>query len=260
MKLSPLQVREIFHLEFLRDFVRKIPASTFVLKGGSNLRFFFGSIRYSEDMDLDAYGISVEKLKERTLAVLKSKFFLGRLRSFGIEEVIPPDMKYAKQTQTVQRFKVHLITSAGEDFFTKVEFSRRGFDNPYSSEAVGSSILAQYQLSPLIVPHYLAEAAAKQKINALISRRHTEPRDIFDLYILSSRITAQNTIDLFGLSQRDLKEIQERIYSTDYDQYRDKVVSFLSIEDQAQYSSKSIWDEIRLTAGSFIEKGLSKNG
>ena len=255
MKLSLLQFREVFHLEFLRELVRKIPASAFVLKGGSNLRFFFGSIRYSEDMDLDAGGITVEKLKERTLAILDSKLLLSKLRSFGIEEVIPPDMRYAKQTQTVQRFKIHLITSAGEDFFTKVEFSRRGFDTPRRSEAVEPSVLAQYYLPPLIVPHYLAEAAARQKFRALLSRRHTEARDIFDLYVLSPRISDQKK-QFKKPPHKELEEMRERIYSVEYRQYCDQVLSFLSEEDRAHYSSRSVWDEIRLTAISLLEKGL----
>jgi len=55
MNYSSLQVREVFHLEFLRELVKAIPTSAFVLKGGSNIRFFFGSVRYSEDMDIDIY-------------------------------------------------------------------------------------------------------------------------------------------------------------------------------------------------------------
>lgn len=253
MKFSALQIREIFHLEFLRELVKKIPASTFILKGGSNLRFFFQSIRYSEDMELDADGISVEKLKQKSLEILDSKPLLSRLRTFGIDELIPPDMKYAKQTKTVQRFKVHLITSAGEDLFTKIEFSRRGFDSPYRVEAIGTSVLGVYQLPPLIIPHYLAESAAKQKINAVRSRRWTEARDIFDLYILSSQIPDEGRKALKNLSQKKLREAQERIYAVDYEQYQNQVVSFFLAEDQAHYRSRKVWDEIRLTALSLID-------
>jgi len=50
MMLNPIQVREIFHLVFLRALVRSMPLSTLALKGGVNLRFFFGSTRYSEGL------------------------------------------------------------------------------------------------------------------------------------------------------------------------------------------------------------------
>jgi predicted nucleotidyltransferase component of viral defense system len=47
------QTIEIFHLLFLRAFGARVDKSLFALKGGCNLRFFFKSVRYSEDMDLD---------------------------------------------------------------------------------------------------------------------------------------------------------------------------------------------------------------
>lgn len=253
MKISVLQIREIFHLEFLRELVKKIPAAGFVLKGGSNLRFFFNSIRYSEDMDLDVEGISVEILKEKSLEIIHSKPLSSRLRTFGIEELIPPNMKYAKQTETVQRFKVHLITSAGEDHFTKIEFSRRGFDSPYGAEAITASVLRLYRLPPIIVPHYSAGAAVNQKIRALLTRRRTEARDIFDLYILSSQISEEDRMTLKKISHRKLKEAQDRIYAVEYEQYRNQVVSYFSAEDQDNYRSKEIWDQIRLTALSLLE-------
>lgn len=42
------------------------------LKGGCNLRFFFGSVRYSEDMDLDVVVIAKETLKNQVDRLLKS--------------------------------------------------------------------------------------------------------------------------------------------------------------------------------------------
>jgi len=59
MIAANLALRELFHLVFLRDLARSVKPSSFVLKGGANLRFFFGSPRYSEDMDIDAREIPV---------------------------------------------------------------------------------------------------------------------------------------------------------------------------------------------------------
>jgi len=242
MKFSALQLRESFHLEFLREFVKSIPASTFVLKGGSNLRFFFGSVRYSEDMDIDIKDIPVHQLQDQCLKILQSRSLLNRLRSFGIDEVVPPDMRYAKQTQTVQRFKIHLIVSSGVDLFTKIEYSRRGFDQDHKSEAVDNQILGAYCLAPLILPHYTAGAVLRQKIRALVSRRQPEARDVFDLYILGPR--ANGTLNL----PPDKTRIErERIYSINYRQYRDQVVEYLDAADRSNYDSPEIWDEIRLS-------------
>ena len=70
MILNPVQLREIFHLVFLRALVRSVPLSTFALKGGVNLRFFFGSIRYSEDMNIDVSGLVVNALSEKVIKYL----------------------------------------------------------------------------------------------------------------------------------------------------------------------------------------------
>jgi hypothetical protein len=50
---SARQYIELFHLVFLRAVSAKGEnKSLFALKGGCNLRFFFRSLRYSEDIDV----------------------------------------------------------------------------------------------------------------------------------------------------------------------------------------------------------------
>jgi len=118
---NPLELREVFHLEFLRQLNIKLKTKYYALKGGTNLRFFYRSCRYSEDMDLDVKQVSIETLKEKVKEILESRSFQDNLKVYGIREVVPPDITKAKQTLTTQRFKVHLITYAGEDLFTKIE-------------------------------------------------------------------------------------------------------------------------------------------
>ena len=184
---SILQVREVFHLEFLRWFTRKLQTGQYALKGGVNLRLFFGSVRYSEDMDIDVKGTGVERIKKTVMDILETRGFADSLNAFGIERVVSPDLLKAKQTETTQRFKIHLITSGGEDLFTKIEFSRRGFSGPIIVEPVSAQILRSYKMTPLLVPHYDANAAIRQKIHALAQRSVLQPRDIFDLFVLHSR-------------------------------------------------------------------------
>lgn len=252
-----LQLREVFHLTFLRALNRSLPESGFVLKGGSNLRFFFGSDRYSQDMDLDVVGVPLHVLCEKVMAILASGSFAATLRTFGVERIRPPDLSVAKQTPTVQRFKVHLLTGAGEDVATKVEFSRRGVDAPHLAEPVLPQLLAAYCMAPLIVRHYTAHAAACQKIKALVSRQRPEARDVFDLYVLSSRSDVLSAEISGGLSARELREAHDRTCAMDYERYRDTVVGFLGPEDQKLYDSKEMWDQIRLVVLSLIEGGLA---
>ncbi len=250
---TPLQRREIFHLEFLRWFGRKLEADYYVLKGGVNLRFFFKSIRYSEDMDLDIHGIRVEKIKNAVMEILSMRGFSDSLKSFGIGKIVPPDMMKAKQTETTQRFKIHLLTSAGEDLFTKIEFSRRGIKGTAIVEPVPSQILRSYKMAPVLVPHYDTISAIQQKIQALAQRSVLQARDIFDLFVLSSQYdNAQKHPP--EMRKAILKLAYENLFLVEYPQFRDTVVDYLGVEDQKAYSSPSVWDEIKLKTAHFLEE------
>jgi hypothetical protein len=56
-------------------------ASQYVLKGGGNLRFFFASPRYSEDMDLDVVAGGVATLKKNGFKILQDKSFARTMQS-----------------------------------------------------------------------------------------------------------------------------------------------------------------------------------
>ena len=250
---NSLQLREIFHLEFLRWLGRKVKVRCYALKGGTNLRFFFGSFRYSEDMDLDIHGVEAGSLKDIVMKILQSPSFQDILKPFGVERVMPPDITRAKQTETTQRFKIHLITFAGEDLFTKVEFSRRGFKGEMIVQPVSSLVLREYKLPPLLISHYDIYSAAMQKIDALATRSIVQARDIFDLYILSSQYKPLKT-KKNEMNDAKLLKARENVFEINFEQFRDTVISYLSTEDQTVYNSPSLWDEIKLKTADFIDE------
>ncbi len=260
MLFDIMQKREAFHLAFLRALTRSVPLSGLALKGGCNLRFFFGSDRYSEDIDLDVSGVAVHVLCDKVMSVLRSAGLTASVRIFGIESIQPPDLGRAKQTETVQRFKVHLITSAGEDLPAKIEFSRREMDSPILLEPVSPRILAAYRMAPMIVPHYGVRAAARQKIRALVTRRQPAARDVFDLYVLSSRPEMSDMKPAGEIVPEELHQAIERVYSLDFERFRETVACFLGAEDQVTYAQSQMWDQIRLVAISMIERGLVDGG
>lgn len=253
MNYNQLQLRELFHLEFLRWFGRKVKAEFYALKGGANLRFFFQSIRYSEDMDLDVRTIPVEKLTTTVMDILNTRSFTENLRTFSIDRLVAPDLMKAKQTATTQRFKIHLITLAGEDLFTKIEFSRRGFKGAVIVQPVANSILRFYKLAPVLVAHYDVDAAIAQKISALATRTVIQARDVFDLFLLSSQYTPQKSREEL-VTLKETTKAHENMFTIEFGQFRDTVVSYLAMEDQTSYGTPAAWDEIRLKASSFLEE------
>lgn len=250
---NSLQLREVFHLEFLRRLGRAVKSENYSVKGGVNLRFFFKSFRYSEDMDIDVRAIGVVQLKETVMKVLINDSFQENLKPFGIVRIIPPDIAKAKQTETTQRFKVHLILSSGEDLFTKVEFSRRGFSGKPIIGAVDDSILRAYKLASLLAPHYDSHCAITQKLGALASRTAIQARDVFDLYILSSQYDIKSKrID--NIKPEIIQKAYDHTFEIEFEQFRDTVVSYLSGEDQMAYNKPESWEEIRLKVANFIEE------
>jgi hypothetical protein len=284
---NSLQIREVFHIEFVRALTRKIKPSFYVLKGGVNMRLFFGSIRYSEDIDLDVNTVSISALRDTVMKIIVSANFQNELKSFGIEKVLPPDMTKAKQTGTTQRFKIHLMTHQGEDLFTKVEFSRRGHAGNAVVQPVPEKILRQYKMSPLIVSHYDARSAIMQKIGALVNplllespgsagggminevaggrviegasgscrrgatRIAVQARDVFDLYVLSTQITPDSRRRIVS-DDATAKTAGENVFSVSFHQFRDSVLSYLSEEDRVAYDSPDLWDEIKLKVHGLI--------
>lgn len=257
---NSLQQREVFHLEFLRWFGRKTDPKYYALKGGVNMRLFFGSIRYSEDMDLDLSGIRVDIIQDIVLKILNTQNFVDNLRPYGIQRISIPDMAKAKQTKTTQRFKIHLETFAGEDLFTKIEFSRRGLTGGIVVNSIPDPILRTYKLIPLIVPHYDAISATIQKIIALALRNRVQARDIFDLYILSPKYLISE-ISKYQIPEKDkLEKAYENLFSVTFEQFRDSVVSFLPPDEQDRYSQQLFWDEIKLRVANLIEELMNRYG
>ena len=203
-KYNPLQLREIFHLEFLRWLGKKVSPSHYALKGGVNLRFFYNSFRYSEDMDLNERLIRVDVLQDKVMQILKSASFQNNLQPFGIDKIIPPDIAKAKQTKTTQRF---------------------------------------YDIVSMV----------SQKIDALIARKIIQPRDVFDLYILSAQIEPADK-EKIKLSLEKINKSRENIFEISFEEFRDIVISYLSEDDQKIYNSPQSWDEIKLKAVNFIEE------
>lgn len=252
---APLQTREVFHLEFLRWFSRKVTADDYVLKGGVNLRLFFKSIRYSEDLDIDIQRVRIERVKKTVLEILSARGFLDSLKSFGIEKVVLPDMRKAKQTETTQRLKIHLLTFGGEDLFTKIELSRRGIKGAGVVEPVSSQILRSYKMAPLLVSHYDVSSAIQQKIQALAQRTVLQARDIFDLFVISSHFeNAQEHHPAGEAGKAILKIAYDNIFLVEFAQFRDTVVAYLGVDDQKTYSSSQAWDEIKLKTANFLDE------
>ena len=226
---------ELFHLAFLGELGAKLDKSRYALKGGCNLRFFFKSVRYSEDIDLDVGSVPIVTLGKNVERVLGSRSLALTLRAAGI---VVRSVSAPKQTETTQRWKL-LLEVSGTPAPTKIEFSRRRLDDGRELGAADPTLIARYGLSPLLCSHYNRDAALLQKLRALIGRSETQARDIFDLDLLLGGSTA-----LPQLTREERDAVIERASSIDADAFRAQVVAFLAPEQQEIYAERSVWTDM----------------
>ena len=233
---------ELFHLLFLDRLGRKLDKARYALKGGCNLRFFLKSIRYSEDMDLDVRTEPPHGLRDKVNGILDGEPFRQTLLARGLEI---EHVTEAKQTDTVQRWKLGLRAATSERTLpTKIEFSRRALDPHVHFESIDPEIIREYRLAPILANHYDANTAARQKLEALCSRRVPQARDVFDLHLLRAA-----GADLAGAARElaaPCEDLRSRVLDVTYAVFAGQVLAYLPPDSQAQYADPEIWDRMVL--------------
>ncbi|MBS2011402.1 MAG: nucleotidyl transferase AbiEii/AbiGii toxin family protein [Deltaproteobacteria bacterium] len=255
--LSETAIREVFHLFFLERLFMVSEASQYVLKGGVNLRFFFASPRYSEDMDLDVVAGSVETLKKNGFKILEDKSLGRAMQAFGVRAIQVNDPTKAKQTTTTQRFRVRLVTTAGIELPTKVEFSRRPRSEEYAvvTESIPGDRTRPYGRLGFPCPHYDGRSAALQKARALPGRETPQCRDVFDLHILALGGHVNRELLREHLTKKERADARAVIDSLEHDAYEGQVVEFLDDEARARHGTSEAWDEMRLRVMELFDDG-----
>lgn len=245
---SDIQLREVFHFCFLERLLKISDPGMFVLKGGVNLRFFFNSPRYSEDMDLDVLAGSVTTLRKNGYKILADGAFIRSLRTYGIEDIELNDPKKAEQTETTQRFRFGLITAAGLRLPSKVEFSRRGgkLEKP-EMELIRPEVAREYRKLSYRCQHYPGEVAVLQKILALAGRPATQARDVFDLGILHAGGYASTIKSYKILTSEKRQQATNALLSLTFEDFNGQVVDYLDEDTRATYGTSAAWLQLQET-------------
>ena len=241
---------EIFHLIFLRHLENKLDKTLYTLKGGCNLRFFFKSIRYSEDIDFDIQIINKETLRTKINKLLNNIDFKNCIKNYQIEI---HQISEAKQTETTQRWKINLkIANIATIVPTKIEFSKRINFNKEETDfiKIDPELIQKYKMYPIMINHYTLKAAFNQKINALIHRTETQARDVFDLQLL---IDAGASLQDLNLELKNKVPVAiENLININFPTFKSQVVGYLLAEYQNYYNKPQIWQEIQNRIKNFL--------
>lgn len=153
------------HLKVLRAVAEQVQDTPYVLKGGSALILTRQMERYTTDIDFD----SARKVN-----------LAGRIENAlkAINGVELQSLKLVKDTDTVQRYKIHYLhQSSGQDILLKVETSFREQPKPKAIETIAG--IKTYRIAYLLEQKLLA---AQNRIAA---------RDLFDIAFLIERFGSQ---------------------------------------------------------------------
>lgn len=213
-----------------------------MLKGEANLRYFFRSDRYSNDIDFDYFSKPDWIVEETVDKVLEGRALpvLLRHQDLNFVEVTKP-----KQTATTRRWKVALSRDrvGGDVVRTKIEFSGRNApDADRDFEVIPEAILNDYGVSSISLSHYKQTAALEQKIAALALRSETKARDVFDIELL---LRLHRVVGPPRLDETHALDAAARAQEVTYQSFRSEVLPFLDDDVAALYESEATWTSMR---------------
>lgn len=248
-KLAQAQVIECFHLALLQVLPRHLKRDHYVVKGGANLRYFFKSVRYSEDIDFDALLEEQWKLAEKVDSAINSPALTLLLRQ---QDIVIANVNSSKQTNTTQRWKM-LLQRRGRDgtISTKVEFSRRNGEECWKLEPVPSDVVRRYGLRPPTLQHYLEGPATEQKIAALALRSETQARDVFDLDLLFRGYP--DAVAHGAVDSTTLGKAIERCLELPFDAFQAQVTPFLDPVSLELYDDRETWEQMQTLVAEKME-------
>ena len=240
--LTFAQVIECFHLAFLNVLPTRVRRENYVVKGGANLRYFYRSHRYSEDIDFDALLGEGWKLTEQVDSCLAAAALTSQLRRY---EITIENINNSKQTTTTRKWKLLLGAPGHAKLIpTKIEFSKRNGDTRFDTKTVDEHVTDAYGLVRPSLRRYDTAPAIEQKIVALARRNESQARDVFDLDWLFRNYNKAG-VELGVLDPDDIERALNSCASLTYDNYLGQVVPFLELDIVEIYGSEEAWNQMQ---------------
>lgn len=211
--------REHLQLLFLKYFYEQKETEKVYFKGGTALRFLFGSFRFSEDIDFTSLA-GEEKLKKlirQTLNKLEKE--AGRT-TFKEERTIANAFT-GRIFQELESFDFPLTT--------RLDFSLREKPIYYDTSVIETT----FPVGPYPqVSHLKIEEIMAEKIRAILTR--TRGRDVFDLWFMFSKniIIDWNLVNkkmAFYKKKAGLNKLIEAVHRVSQEEIKSDLTKFLPL-------------------------------
>ncbi len=166
-------VREYLQARILQSLQDEGAFLNMAFLGGTSFRFLFFLPRYSEDLDfsiLPSKNIMFEKLLNNVKKDLEAENYIINIKSNSLKPVIYAFIKFPYLL-----FDLGISAHREEILSIKIEIDT----NPPEGEVVTTTIIRRYIVLNLL--HYDKPSLFAGKIHAILARKYTKGRDMFDL-------------------------------------------------------------------------------
>jgi predicted nucleotidyltransferase component of viral defense system len=236
-------LREYLQYKILQAIFDSKHASKLAFLGGTALRIVYGNNRFSEDIDLDSFGLSWSEFKE---VIQKVNRFLT-LEGFEVEvKNIAKSAYHFYMRFPTLLYEQGLSPLPEEKILIQVDTTAQGYT--YKPEIIllnKFDVFAEIRVTPL-------EILLSQKIFTAVNRKRPKGRDFYDITYLSSRTKPD-----LGFLNKKLgiktaeglrKEISARIAEYDFKDLADDVAPFLMNQDDIKRVEKfcEFWKQVNL--------------
>jgi len=236
-------LREYLQYKILQAIFDSKHASKLAFLGGTALRIVYGNNRFSEDIDLDNFGLTWPEFEE---VIQKVNRFLT-LEGFEVEvKNISKGAYHCYMRFPTLLYEQGLSPLPGEKILIQVDTTAQGYT--YKPEIIllnKFDVFAEIRVTPL-------EILLSQKILTSVNRKRPKGRDFYDITYLSSRTKPD-----LGFLNKELgvntgeglrKEISARIAEYDFKYLSDDVAPFLMNQDDIKRVEKFVefWKQVDL--------------
>ncbi|RLC98161.1 MAG: nucleotidyl transferase AbiEii/AbiGii toxin family protein [Chloroflexi bacterium] len=242
-RFERLILREYLQYKILQAIFDSKHASKLAFLGGTALRIVYGNTRFSEDIDLDNFGLSWEKFEE---VIDKVNRFLS-LEGFEVEVknvkkgTYHCDLRFPKLL-----YDEGLSPLPGEKLLIQVDTTAQGYK--YQPEVIllnKFDVFAEIRVTPL-------DTLLSQKIYTAVNRKRPKGRDFYDITFLASRTKPD-----YGFLKQKMdvdtedklkEEISSRIADYDFTAIADDVAPFLINQNEIKRVEKfpEFWEQAKI--------------
>jgi hypothetical protein len=236
-------VREYLQVKILQAIFESKQASNLSFLGGTALRIMHGNSRFSEDIDLDNFGLSWQAFGELTQKV---KLFL-ELEGFLVEtSMFAKDAFHCDLRFPELLYDQGLSPHQQEKILIQLDTVAQGYTYAPEGKILNKfDVFTEIRVTPLNV-------LLSQKIYTAVNRKRPKGRDFYDITFLLSKTKPDIGFinQKMGIASPESlrEELLLRIEALDFDALADDVAPFLIAKEQIKRVVKfrEFWKQVEL--------------